>query len=151
MSTNPVDAEAMFLGGFNCAQSVLACCGRRYGLDRSTAIRVAQGFGGGIGRTGSVCGALTGAIMVIGLKHAALEPADAAAKARAYQAAQAILEEFRRRNGTVACRDLTGCDLTTPEGQRQFKERDLHRTLCARLVREAAEIVETRLEEESAT
>ena len=147
MSSSSFDAEAMFLGGFNCAQSVLACCGKRYGLDRATAIRVAQGFGGGIGRSGNVCGALSGAIMVIGLKHAALEPSDGATKAKAYSLARAILDEFRRRNGTIACRDLTGCDLTTPEGDRQFKERDLHHTLCARLVREASEIVENVLEE----
>ena len=146
MSTNPSDAEAMFLSGFNCAQSVAACCGRRYGLERETALRVAQGFGGGIGRSGSVCGALSGAIMVVGLKHAALEPSDAATKAKAYQLARAVLDEFRRRNGAITCRDLTGCDLTTPDGTRQFQERDLHHTLCARLVREASEIVENVLE-----
>ena len=148
MSANALDAEAMFLSGFNCAQSVAACCGRRYGLDRTTAIRVAQGFGGGVGRTGSLCGALSGAIMVVGLKHAALEAADAAAKARAYKLARAVLEEFRRRNGSVLCRELTGCDLTTPEGERQFKDRDLHHKLCAGLVRGAAEIVETLLDQE---
>jgi C_GCAxxG_C_C family probable redox protein len=71
MATNADDAVAMFAEGYNCAQAVLACCGRAYGLPKETAVQVAQAFGGGIGKTGNLCGALTGALMTVGLKWSA--------------------------------------------------------------------------------
>ena len=145
MTDSPQRAEAMFLEGFNCAQSVLACCGEGRGISRELAIRVAQAFGGGIGRTGNLCGALTGAMMAIGLKHAAIDAADGASKARAYDVAQTVLAEFEKRNGWLLCRDLIGCDLRTAEGQRQFKESGAHQKICAKAVRIAAEIVEEAL------
>jgi C_GCAxxG_C_C family probable redox protein len=142
MSKNADDAVAMFLGGHNCAQSVLACCGAERGMPRELAVRVAQAFGGGIGRGGNLCGALTGALMVIGLEHAATGPADAQSKAKAYDLAVATMSEFSRRSGSLLCRDLIGCDLRTPEGAQQFKDSDAHHKVCAKLVRDAVEIVE---------
>ena len=58
MSTNAENAAAMLKQGFNCAQSVLASCGTRFGLGRDAGLKAAAGFGGGMGRTGNVCGAL---------------------------------------------------------------------------------------------
>jgi len=145
MSKNAEAAVAMFMEGYSCAQSVLACCGRDRGLPQELAIRVSQAFGGGIGRTGNLCGALTGALMVIGLKCAAVDPADAAAKARAYELAEAVLSEFQRRNGTLLCRELVGCDLRTPDGQKHFHDSDAKGKVCAKAVRDAVEIVEQSL------
>lgn len=140
MSTKSEKAVAMFQTGCNCAQSVLAACGQELGLAHETALRVAQTFGGGMGRTGSVCGALTGALMAVGLRHAALDGADTATKMLAYDKAQRLMQEFARRNGFLLCRDLTGCDLTTSEGQKQFKDKDVHNKICVQLVRSAVEI-----------
>ena len=116
MSRNGEAAAAMFLEGYNCAQSVLVCCGREYGLPRDTAIRVAQAFGGGIGRTGNVCGAATGALMVIGLKCSAKDAADLPAKAEAGRIAQEFLARFKARSGSLLCRDIIGCDLSHAGG-----------------------------------
>ncbi|MGA2498796.1 MAG: C-GCAxxG-C-C family protein [Tepidisphaeraceae bacterium] len=142
MSDNPQAAATMFLEGYNCAQSVFACCGRSFGLPRETAIKVAQAFGGGMGRTGNVCGAVTGALMVIGLKHSTKDAKDTAAKDQAYALAEAFLSRFRAQHGSVTCRDLLGCDLSTPEGRRRASESGLFKTLCPRLVEDAAQIVE---------
>ena len=142
MSTNPEAAATMFREGYNCAQSVLACCGRPYALPRATAIQLARAFGGGMGRTGNVCGAVTGAMMVIGLKHSAVDTQDTAAKDQAYRLTQEFLSRFRAHHGSIACCDLLGCDLSTPEGHRRALETGLFKSLCPRLVQDAAEIVE---------
>jgi len=130
-----------FSKGCNCAQSVLAGCRAGCGIDRELALRVAQGFGGGM-FTGGVCGAVTGAYMVIGLKYANLTGQDLQAKSKA----QAAVLEFNRRfmdaHGSLKCNDLLGVDYSTDEGKRLAKERDLHKTVCVGLVRFAADAVE---------
>ena len=145
MSKNEDAAVEMFLKGYNCSQSVLACCGQSRGMPRDLAIRVAQAFGGGIGKTGNLCGALTGALMALGLGQPALAAKDAIGKAKSYDKAQAILTEFARRNGSLLCRDLVGCDLRTAEGQKHFKESDAHHKVCVKVIRDAVEIVEQQL------
>ena len=142
MSKNGTAAVRMFLGGYNCAQSVLACCGREYGLPRETALQVAQAFGGGIGRTGNVCGAATGALMVVGLKCSAKDAADAAAKAESGRIAQEFLARFKARSGSLLCRDIIGCDLSTPEGFKYAVESGRHKTICPKAILDAVEIIE---------
>ena len=142
MSKNGKDAVAMFLEGYNCAQSVLACCGREYGLPRETAVRVAQAFGGGIGRTGNVCGAATGALMVVGLKCSAKDAADLPAKAESARIAQEFLARFKARSGSLLCRDIIGCDLSTPEGLKFAMESGRHQAICPKAIRDAVEIIE---------
>jgi len=142
MSKNGDAAVTLLLEGYNCAQSVLVCCGREYGLPRETAIRVAQTFGGGMGGTGNVCGAATGALMVIGLKCSVKDAADLATKAEAHRIAREFLARFKARNGSLLCRDLTGCDLTAPEGHKQFLESGRRETVCGKAIRDAAEIIE---------
>ncbi|MCY2927972.1 MAG: C-GCAxxG-C-C family protein [Planctomycetota bacterium] len=142
MTTNPEDAVALFQEGYNCAQSVFVACSRQYGLDRQTALRVAQAFGGGMGRTGSVCGAVTGALMVIGFKRAALDPKDTQAKLDAHQLAREFLAAFKDRHESLLCRELLGADMSTPEGLKQVQEKGLHQSVCQPLLRSAAEIIE---------
>jgi C_GCAxxG_C_C family probable redox protein len=142
MTPTAQNAVAMFTEGYNCAQAVFAACSARYGLPRETALRVAQAFGGGMGRTGNVCGAVTGALMVIGFKHAALDPKDTQAKLDAHRIAQAFLAAFAARHRSLLCRDLLGCDLSTPEGLKQVQEKNLHASVCSPLVESASEIIE---------
>lgn len=115
-----LEAVKIFNSGFNCAQAVLAAFCEPLGLDRATACRLASGFGGGIGAQGEICGALSGAIMVMGLKFGSAE-ADKTAKAETYRKTRQLAEEFKLRTGSLYCRDLLGFDLGTPEGQTQAK------------------------------
>ena len=151
MSANSEKAVAMFGEGFNCAQSVLASCGGPLGLPRETALRVAGTFGGGMGLMGETCGAVTGALMTIGLKYAKTSPgagADGdAAKKKGYELARQFAARFKERNKTITCRDLIGYDLTTPQGMTEASASGVLKTVCPKLVRDAAEIVEQLLAE----
>ena len=141
MSTEADTAAELFGQGFNCAQSVLAACGQRYGLDRQTALRVAEAFGGGMGRMGLTCGAVTGALMTIGLKHAKLTPQDNDSRRKSIDLTRRFREAFEARHGTIACRELLGCDISTAEGFLHARDAGLFRDVCAKVVRDAAEIV----------
>lgn len=116
--------------------------GGKAGLDRETALRVAGAFGAGMARTDQTCGAVTGSLMVIGLSHAKTRKDDDDERERAYALAQEFMDAFRERNGTLTCRDLLGVDVSTQEGLREVRERDLFRTVCPKFVSDAAEILE---------
>ena len=131
----------LFRAGYNCSQAVLAAHGPELGLDKDACLKVASAFGGGIARTAGTCGAVTGALMVIGLRHGGITIEDPTRKAEVYEKGQEFMRRFAERNGSVVCRDLLGCDISTPEGRQQAKERSLHATRCEQLLRDAAELL----------
>src|SRR5512137_643345 len=115
-------ALCLFRRGFSCSQAVFAAFAEEYGLDRETALRVSQPFGGGIAATGDSCGAITGAFLAVGLKHGRVRPEDTAAKDRTYAVVRDLIARFSARQGGTKCRDLLGCDIGTPEGRRTVNE-----------------------------
>jgi C_GCAxxG_C_C family probable redox protein len=136
---------ALFKQGLSCSQAVLgAFCGR-YGLDQTTARKVSCAFGGGMASTGEMCGAVTGALMVIGLAHGRAQPDDVGAKNRTYALTRTFWEEFRARHGSLVCRELLGVDLGTPEGSQRAREAALFEDLCPRFVEDAAGLLERML------
>ena len=96
-------------------------------------------------RTGGTCGAVTGALMVIGLKHAKTRKDDDDSRELAYAMAQDLMDAFRERNGSLLCREILGADVSTPEGIAEVRKRDLFRTVCPKFVRDAGEILEVLL------
>jgi C_GCAxxG_C_C family probable redox protein len=135
-------AVASFQEGFSCSQAVLAAFAPQLGMDRDLALKVSGGFGAGMGRMGETCGAVTGAFMVIGLLHGRTRAEDQETKEKAYALVAELADQFRQRNGSLACRELLGCDLGTPEGQQYAHDHGLSATRCVKFVRDAAEIVE---------
>jgi C_GCAxxG_C_C family probable redox protein len=131
-----------FEKGFNCSQAVLSAFAEDLGLDCGLALKVSSGFGGGIGRGGDVCGAVTGAIMALGLRFMSLEEEPLQAKLAVYKKVQEFKKKYKKKNGSILCRELVGCDISTDEGFKMFIEKDLHNKVCAGLVRDAVEIVE---------
>ncbi len=121
---------------------MLSAYGRRFGLDRETALRVAGAFGAGMARTGEICGSVNGALMVIGLKHAKMQPDDDDSRELAYALAQDFMDAFRERNHTLLCRELLGVDVSTPEGIAVVREKNLFHIVCPKFVQDAAEILE---------
>ncbi|MBN2170923.1 MAG: C_GCAxxG_C_C family protein, partial [Candidatus Krumholzibacteriota bacterium] len=101
-------AARLFEEGFSCSQAVLAAFAPGLGLDRDAALRIAAPFGGGMGHQGETCGALAGAMMVIGLAHGRTRADDEAAKERAYALVAELRERFRAHGGHLLCRDLLG-------------------------------------------
>lgn len=105
-------ARQLFRQGYNCSQAVLgAWCGD-VGLDMDTALKISSGFGGGMGRMREVCGACTGAFMVLGLKYGNTDGSDVRAKGRNYELIQKFAARFKEENGfgSIICRELLGID-----------------------------------------
>jgi C_GCAxxG_C_C family probable redox protein len=138
-------AIAALGGGFNCAQAVFTSLAAGLGLDEETAAKVASAFGGGLARTGATCGAVTGAFMAIGLARGSSRPEESGLKERSYEIAREFTRRFTERNGTVLCRELIGCEILTPEGLARARAEGLFDTVCAKVVRDAVEILEDML------
>jgi C_GCAxxG_C_C family probable redox protein len=108
---------SFFNEGGNCSQAVLYAFAEELGLDETMAIKLASGFGGGIGCSGGVCGALTGAVLAMGLMTGNADVTDKTAKAETYRKTRLLCEEFKLRAGSMECRELLGFDMGRPEGQ----------------------------------
>jgi len=145
--TKVQQAVEEFKSGFNCSQAVLGCYCRQFGLDREQAFKVATAFGGGM-RMAETCGAVTGAFMVLGLKHGNATSEDKAAKGKTYEKVVELTTRFKARNGSVACKQLLGCDISTPDGMKKAQKDGLFDSICPRMVRDASEILEEMLAED---
>jgi C_GCAxxG_C_C family probable redox protein len=136
-------AAQMFHQGFSCSQAVCAAFAPELELDAETALKISGAFGGGCARQGELCGAVAGAMIVLGMRHGRIKAEDTAIRDGCYAAVQALWREFRaRNNGQIDCRDLLGCELGTPEGAAQAKRMEFHTKVCPTFVRDAAEILE---------
>ena len=113
-------------------------------MDRDVALRLASGFASGM-RMGETCGAATGAFMVLGLRHATAECHVITGRQPVYAAAIEFQKRFEARHRSMVCRELLGCDPSTPEGMQTAKERGLFKTVCPQMVRDAAEILQEML------
>ena len=136
-------ASEMFLSGYNCAQSVLWTFAPRLNLDPDTALKIACGFGAGMGRRQEVCGAVAGGIMALGLKYGRGEAQDRTATEETYAKTQELMRRFEAAHGSCNCRQLLGgCNLTTEIGRASFKDKDLLNTTCRPCVRTVCDILE---------
>jgi C_GCAxxG_C_C family probable redox protein len=135
------DAVACFQEGFNCSQAVFSTYCELFGLDKYTALKIATPFGGGM-RTGEVCGAVTGALMILGLKWGQHNVDDKETKENAYALAQKYMNAFKLKNESFLCRELLGIDISSDEGRKLAREKGLFNTVCPKVVRDAAQIVE---------
>ncbi len=136
------EALRMFARGFNCAQAVFAAFGPGLGLSTDQALRVSSAFGGGMGRMGEVCGAVTGAFMVMGFKYGWSDAVDSASKGMVYGLVREFAARFKSRHGSIICRDLLGCELGTPEGMAQAQSKRFHTEICPEFVGDACLILE---------
>ena len=147
MSIKIEKAVERFNNGFNCSQAVFASYSERFGLDCERAFKVATGFGGGM-RMGETCGAVTGSFMVLGLKYGNTTAQNQQAKEKTYEKIEEFTTRFKARNGSVMCRELLGCDISTPEGRKKAQDNGLFSTICPEMVKNAAEILEEMLAED---
>ena len=135
-------AVEMMIAGDNCAQAVLCAFSAEFGLDRRKALGLASGFGAGMGRRQEVCGAVTGGIMAIGLKHGSAREGDKEAKEQTYRLVRELMARFAAEYGSCLCRELLGLDLSSEEGQKKYKEAGLADKVCRPCVRGAVRILE---------
>jgi C_GCAxxG_C_C family probable redox protein len=137
----PQHAEDRFMRSMNCAQAVFETFAPSMGMPAETARRVASAFAGGMGM-GSQCGAVSGALMVIGMKYGKTEDRDSEADQRTFSKTAEFIAEFRKQNGHISCSELLGCNISAPEGLKTAQSEGLFTTLCPRYVRSAAEILD---------
>ena len=91
-----------------------------------------------MGRTDQVCGAVSGAVMVLGLKYGAGKES----KELVYAKVKELTEKFKAKNGSVSCTALLGCNMSTKEGLEAAKKKEVHTKVCPKLVSDAVEILE---------
>jgi C_GCAxxG_C_C family probable redox protein len=141
-------AEKRFLEGFSCSQAVFSAFAEAEGLNRETALRIASSFGAGMARMGNTCGAVTGGMMVLGLKFGRTIADDTDAKERNYRLVSEFVERFNEKFETPVCRDLLGFDPGSPGASQRFKDDPELEKQCAGYVREAALSLEEIIEKE---
>ncbi|MGN0692837.1 MAG: C-GCAxxG-C-C family protein [Oscillospiraceae bacterium] len=134
-------ALELFSNDFNCSQAVLAAFASDFGLDEKLALMLGTSFGGGA-RNGEMCGAVSGALMVLGLKYGHSDAADSEQKSRAYSIAAEFTKRFKEANGSIVCRDLLGYDLSKPDEMACIKEKGLFGDVCPKAIKSAVEILE---------
>ena len=138
-------ATDCFKEGFNCAQAVFSTCSSGFNLDKEQALKLSCPFGSGMGGLQNTCGAVIGGFMAIGLKHGKYKKDDNDAKKLTYQKVREFAAEFDELHGSLNCRELIGCDISTPEGVAQAREQNLFETKCLKYVKDAVSIWENKI------
>ena len=141
MSAREDKSVELFSKGYNCAQSVLGAFCEDEGLDFKTALRLANGLGGGA-RCGELCGAVSGALIALGLKCGFYIEKDFTQKFYCNAKTAEFVEKFRKETGSVLCRDLLGIDIRCADDHNNPAVREIHDTTCPKIVAAAVRILE---------
>ncbi|HQH40920.1 MAG TPA: C-GCAxxG-C-C family protein [Bacteroidales bacterium] len=133
----------LFRNKYNCAQSVLTAFSDTTGLPDDVCLRLSCAFGSGMGRKQYTCGAVTGALMVLGLIYGKGINEGEEKKKHTYQKARLFIEEFEREYGSVSCRNLLqGLDMSNPDDMNKIKQLGLFEKLCEQYVSTAVRLTE---------
>ena len=139
-------AEELFKSGYNCSQSVIGAVCEDLGYDFDTAVKIAEGFGGGMGRMRLTCGAVSGMVMAVGMLLSSGKT-DNDTRAVVYAKVKELADKFRAENGTITCSELLGLEQSkeynaTPDARttEYYKKRP-----CVELVKECVKIIEDEL------
>ena len=128
------EAVQLFEEGYVCSQAVFAAFSEGYGLPKNQALKIGACFGSGM-RKGEVCGACTGALMALGLKYGD-------EKVKSDEVCNKFLDLFKEENGSIICRDLLNCDISTEDGVKYALDNNLFKEFCPKMVESAAKIVD---------
>jgi C_GCAxxG_C_C family probable redox protein len=135
------NAVNKFNQGYACSQAILTEYCELFDLDDETALKISAGFAGGM-RSGKTCGAVTGAIMVLGLKFGSQNCEKAEGRKNIYDAVVEFTKNFEQLYGSTECKELLGCNVGTADGMRKAKEENLFYTICPKFIKSTAEILE---------
>jgi len=137
----PEYAKERFLKSMNCSQAILETYAEEMGMSVENARKVASAFAGGMGM-GTECGAVTGALMVIGMKHGKTKDKDSAADNATFTRVAKLVEEFKKEHKDIGCSNLLGTDMGTPEGVKKAADQGLFTSRCPQFVETAAKILD---------
>ena len=138
------EAIKVFQGGFNCSQAVLSVFTDELSIDKEMALKIATGFGGGA-RNGELCGAVSGALMVLGLKNGHYIQGDVKGKEQAYKLAKEFTDRFREQQGNIVCKELLGYDLSNLDDYKLLADKGIFKTECPKFIECAIEVLESML------
>ncbi len=139
--TRKEESVSYFRNSFNCAQSVLSVFHADFNLPEDTVLKIATAFGGGMGRQQFTCGAVTGALMALGLKYGKGRNDSDEKKKETYRHTVDFFNEFKKQHGSISCRELLeGLDMQNPDDMKEINRRDMFRTHCEKYVGDAVEI-----------
>jgi C_GCAxxG_C_C family probable redox protein len=141
IQNRPEYAKQRFLKSMNCSQAILETYAEEMGMSVENARKVASAFAGGMGM-GTECGAVTGAFMVIGLKHGKTKDKDSAADKATFTRVAKLVEDFKKEHGDIGCSNLLGTDMGTPEGVKKAADQGLFTSRCPQFVETAAKILD---------
>jgi len=148
MSIHSDKAKELFKSGYNCSQAVIGVFCEELGLDFKTAMKLASGFGGGMGRMREVCGTVSGMFMAAGLVYGFDETSDKNAKGEIYKKIQELAKRFKEKNGSIICRELLeGVESSTSPVPSERTETYYKKRPCTELVGDAVELFEEFLKE----
>lgn len=139
-------AVNLFKSKFHCSQAVFAAFSEELGLSQEQALKIGSCFGSGM-RKGEVCGACTGALMVLGLKYGHYKVGDIESKLKVDEVTDKFLNTFKLENESYLCNDLLKCDISTKEGIDYALENNLFTEFCPKMVESAVIITENILNE----
>lgn len=147
MMERALKAAKLFADGYNCAQAVAVAFSDLTGLSPETSAKITSSFGGGMGRMGEVCGAVSGMLAVAGLLYGYGNPDEGEAKKNHYALVREMAEQFREQTGSILCRELLAKECrwqADPELDAIVSKRP-----CARLVALAAHVLEQYIQDNS--
>ena len=131
MKVNPIKkTKEYFANNYNCAQSVLKAFLEYKGLHFKEAPLVAAGFGGGISRRGEICGALSGAIMAIGIIHSQKIKDITDHKSATYESTNLLIKKFLEKHKTPMCSLLVGVNMQDEQARKKASDEGVFKKLC---------------------
>jgi len=139
--THKEKALELFKQKYHCSQAVLAAFAEECGLTEKQALKLGACFGGGM-RKGEVCGACTGALMVLGLRFGQYIKGDTESRNASNRVTDEFLARFKSENGSYICRELLKCDISTEQGRKVAVDNCLFTEFCPKMVESAVRIIE---------
>ncbi|KNY30302.1 C-GCAxxG-C-C family protein [Pseudobacteroides cellulosolvens] len=127
--------------GFNCSQAVFSAFCEELGLNKKIALKIACSFGGGMA-LGEVCGAVTGAFLVLGLKYGNNDPEDKFSKAKNRLLNRDFTARFRKLHGYITCKELLNYDITDDKQLNAARQSGIFKTKCPNYVRDTVLLLE---------
>jgi len=135
-----------YSNGYNCAQSILAAYGEEYGLNKELALKLAQNLGMGCAYRGEICGAVSAALLVYGLKYGSDQPNDELSNEIVFNLSDEHIKEFEELHGSIQCKDLLGYSPIIPEDLDEIISQKLFLFKCPNFIFDSVRILESKIE-----
>jgi len=128
---------------------VLASFAQDYGLTEDQCLKIGCAFGGGMARQQMTCGAVTGALIVLGLQYGRAASDPSSKTVMVYDKTKEFFNDFKKRHGSINCRELLqGLDMNDPDDRKKIEELKLFQTICVMYVQDAVKLTERLIHEE---